>query len=146
MQERERLRMQHLASNHTFPDFRYLRPAVHPVAEYGMADMRQMDADLVRTAGLDLHLDQRRVPEPFLDLEERDRLARLVRVDADPFPLLHVPAEPDLYRAGPFFDPPGNQRNIAFLHDPVLKLPGKRAERFPGPGHDHHSGGILVQP
>ena len=57
--------------------------AVLRVARDRVADRQQVRADLVRAAGLEPHAQQRVVRQRALDLEVRDRLARLVGVGRD---------------------------------------------------------------
>ena len=53
---------------------------VHRVAADGQADRLEVNADLVRAAGLEPDLEQRALVEHLLDLEPRHRLARAVGV------------------------------------------------------------------
>ena len=69
------------------------------VAGHGVADRLQVGADLVRAAGLQPHAQQRGVRERPLDLEVRDRLARLVGVGRDPRAHAAVAAERGVDRA-----------------------------------------------
>ena len=70
------------------------------VAGDRMADGQQVGADLVRAAGLEPHPQQREVLEGLLDLEVRDRLARLVGLGRDARPHAPVAADRGVDRAG----------------------------------------------
>ena len=77
------------------------RRAVLGVAGDRMPDRQQVRADLVRAARLEPHAQQRVVRQRPLDLEVRDRLARLVRVGRDPRAHAPVAAERRVDRAAP---------------------------------------------
>src|SRR5512137_665528 len=93
MEQRQRLGMKHLAVDREVTDPGNLRASVNTVAEDRESQVREMHADLVRPSRLDLDFNERRVLEPLLDLEEGDSLARARGVDADLFPLLHMPSD-----------------------------------------------------
>src|SRR3990172_7922750 len=102
VEDGKRSGMEHLTGDHIVVEPGRLCAAVDPVAEDRMADVRHVYADLVRSAGLDLHFNERRVLESLPDLEHRARLARLFRLSAYSFPLFHMPAERRIDRARAF--------------------------------------------
>src|SRR5262245_22230109 len=74
VRERKSVRVQELA-----PEL-LVRNAVDAVSHDREVDRGQMDADLVRPAGLEAHIQDCVGAEQLVDLEVRDRLARRVRV------------------------------------------------------------------
>ena len=56
-------------------------------------DRREVDADLVRPAGLEPHVEQRVLGQHLDELEQRDRVARLVRVERPPRRVAAVAAD-----------------------------------------------------
>ena len=56
-------------------------PAVDGVSGDGESDGGEMDADLMRPARLELHVEERVAREELNELEVRDRLARRVGVE-----------------------------------------------------------------
>src|SRR3954452_1401784 len=58
-----------------------VRASVDRIARHGEIDRGEMDPDLVRAAGLELHVQQRMPREELDELEVRHRVARLVRIE-----------------------------------------------------------------
>ena len=75
--------------------------AVDRVTDHRKVDRRQVNADLVRPAGLQPDREQRVLGEQTLDLEMRDRVARRVRVQGSPQRVVTVAADRRLDPAGP---------------------------------------------
>ena len=96
-----------------------VRDAVDRVAHDRQPDRRQVDADLVRAAGLEPDVEQRVPAEQPLHLEVRDRLARGVRVERVARRLAPVAADRRLDPPGPRARPPAHERLVA-----PLELPG----------------------
>src|SRR3954447_16946286 len=67
--------------------------AVHGVAGYGQTDRGEVDPDLVRSAGLEAHIEQGMAVEQALDLEVGDGVARRLRVERHPRGLAAVAAD-----------------------------------------------------
>src|SRR3954471_20160556 len=58
-----------------------VRASIDRIAGHREIDRGEMDSDLVRAAGLGLHMEQCMPREELDELEVRDRVARLVRIE-----------------------------------------------------------------
>ena len=100
---------------------REVRP-IAAVADDGVIGLGEMDADLVAAAGVELHADERRVGQSFIDSEVRDGVLAAVGV------LDRVPAEPlaggevAFVLAGVLFHHSGNEREVLALRSTQSQL------------------------
>jgi len=121
-----------------------LRP-VAMVPDDGMATMRGLEANLVRAASLEVHLEQRTIRFCFerLPAQYRALSFRVIGGDERRFAtrLRHV--------VGPRADasqPPLDQDKVSFLNEPVAELCGEPTGRLCGAGQDRNSGRRPVEP
>ena len=107
MREREPRRVQEL------PPEPVVGHAVDAVADDGQVDRGQVDADLVRPAGLEADVEQRVAAEQPLDLEVRDGVARRVGVERVPRRLAAVAADRRLDPPRARARPAADERQVA---------------------------------
>jgi hypothetical protein len=141
MREREPRRVQELAPQPVAP-----RRAVLRVAGDRMADREQVRADLVRAAGLEPHAQQRVVRQRALDLEVRDRRARLVGVGRDPGAHAAVAANRGVDRAAPRRRPALDEREVLAHELAGRKLRLERGVHGLGPRDDQQPRRVAVEP
>src|SRR5512141_1581954 len=113
--------------------------AVDRIADDGVPGRGQVDPDLVGPPRDRLDLEERRVPEGPLDLEEGLGLFGAAGPDGDPRAFLGVAAEGPAELAPGVRHPSPSQGEIGLPDDPGLELVVERSE---GPGrmrHDHHA-------
>jgi len=115
-----------------------------PVPHDRITQVRQMDADLVGPAGLDIHLQQAATPK-------RSGRARRSR-PTDPGDSAWTSFSGPSDGAPPRLDPPAvrlrlpiNEGQVGFLHLMARELPGQSPVGLVGFGHDDQPGGILVK-
>src|SRR5438876_4071395 len=121
-------------------------PAVLGIAADGVPDGREMDADLVRPAGLEADTEQGRARKATLDLEVGARGAGLVGADRLLGPQAPVAAQRRVDRAGPRPGPPLDERQVLA---PDLARPEQVLEDAVHPvrlGDDQEAGGVAVEP
>ena len=120
--------------------------AVDRVADDRQVDRREVHADLVHAAGLELDAQQRVVgPEP-LDLEVRDRLARRVRVERDAGRVVAVAADRRLDTPGPRARPAAHEREVRALEPALADELREPLVRLVGARDDHQPGRVAVEP
>jgi hypothetical protein len=123
-----------------------IRDAVHRVADDRQPDRRQMDADLVRAARLEPHVEQRvPVDQPF-DFEVRDRLARRVGVERVTRRLAPVAADRRFDPPGPRARAPADERLVAPLELPGAHQLLQLLERRIAARDHEQTRGVAVEP
>src|SRR5215831_20739053 len=113
MRERKPFRMQELALQ---PEL--ARASVDGIAGDGQPDRVQVHPDLVRAAGLELHVEKRVPWKELDDLEVRDRLTRRVRVERVAHRVAPVSPDRCLDPAGPRARAADDEREIVPLELP----------------------------
>ena len=120
--------------------------AVDGVAADGKPDRLEMDADLVRPAGLEPDVEERVVAHRLLDVEPRHRLARGRRVERVPRAVAAVAADRRL-------DPPRRRLRLAPHERRVGALELARANqllqqlvRLLRAGDDEQARGVAIEP
>src|SRR6266540_5240160 len=143
MREREPARVEHHARDRDLSDA--ARPAVAGVAEERRAEAREVDADLVRAAGLGPRLDEGG-PGPGAERPVPGRGRVAARVYA-PEPrargvLSERRLEPALRRRGRA----GAEGEVGLLGRADPERLGERRRRPPGAGEHGDAGGLAVEP
>ena len=127
---------------------RDLRPAaVLAIAQHRAADVAQMDADLVRAAGLRKDADDGETVEPLADFVERLRGAarRVVAADGHLLPLLRMHADGAVDEIAVAVRPAGDDREILLLDRAVLELEGQFVVRPVVAGDEDDAAGVAVE-
>ena len=121
---------------------------VELVGQDRVADVREVDADLVRAAGLRLAPDQREIAEPFDDLVERHRGLAAVLGGADGHLLADRRMEPDrpLDVIAVALRGPVDQRQVLLVDLPQLELETQPAMGQLVLDDDEQAGRVAVEP
>src|SRR5919204_834251 len=120
-------------------------PAVHRIAGDGEIDRREMDADLVRPARLEPHVEQRMSREELDHLEMRDRVARRVGVEraADRVAAIATDWSLDPSAAGP--RPPDDEREVVAIDSASTDERLQSTICLLRAGDDHQAGRVAVE-
>src|SRR6266545_7579604 len=122
------------------------RPAVDGVARDRQVDRREMHADLVSPARLELDVEQS-VPRKQLDeLEVRDSLTGRVRVERMSHRLAAIAADRRLDPAAAGPRPADDERAVVALELAALHELLQAAMSFLRPRDDHQARGVAVEP
>src|SRR5919106_5615335 len=121
-----------------------LRPVLR-VAGDGEVDCGEMDADLVRAAGLEAHVEEGVPRERLGHLEMRHRLARLRGVERAPRGVAAVAADRRVDAAGTGPRMPAHEREVAALDLTPPNRPLERGVRLPGARDDEESRSVAVE-
>src|SRR5213075_1101494 len=89
---------------------------VDRVAGHGKVDRREMDADLMRPAGLEPDAQERVALEELLELEVRHGRARLIRVERVPETVVPVAADRRVDRPASRARPAHDEREVLACH------------------------------
>jgi hypothetical protein len=111
-----------------------------------MPDREQVRSDLVRAAGLEAHAQQRVVRQRALDLEVRDRLARLVGVGRDPSADAPVATERRVDSAAPRRRAALDEREVLAHELARRQQPLQRRVDRLGAGDDQQPRRVAVEP
>src|SRR3954452_3469193 len=117
-----------------------VRASVDRIARHGEIDRGEMDSDLMRAAGLELHVQQRMPREELDELEVRHRVARLVRIQRGAPRLPAVAGEGRLDATAARAGAADDERQVVTLE---LTLPHELLQPFVrlfGAGDDHEPG------
>src|SRR3954454_22803982 len=104
-----------------------VRASIDRIARDREIDRCEMDSDLVRAAGLQLHVQQRMPREELDQLEMRDGVARLVRIERVAHRLTAVAADRRLDAAAARARPADDERQVVTLE---LTSPDEVLESF----------------
>ncbi len=124
------------------------RPAaVLAVAQHRAADVAEMNANLVRAAGLRKDANDGEAGEPLADLVERLRRAarRIVAEDGHLLPLLRMHADGAIDEVPVAVRPARHNGEILLLDRAVLKLEGELVVRPIGAGDEDDAAGVAVE-
>src|SRR5262249_27782849 len=123
------------------------RLPVAAVAQHGVADLGEVDADLMLAARLQSHTHERRVLEPLDDGEVRDRaLARPTdggRVHREALRVLH---EPGLDRAALAREAAGDDGRVDAARFARFELRSHPLHSAGGPREGEQPGCVLIEP
>src|SRR5262249_36330616 len=126
------------------------RCAIQRVAHHWMSQRRQMDSDLMGSAGVNLHVQQRKpsVPRiyPSQNSVARYRLTSDGPARSHPGSAHRVTAYPIAYRATILAHASVHQCKIILLRLPCRKLRGELAVRLVVFRNHQKSAGLLVKP
>src|SRR3954453_7865942 len=117
-----------------------VRASIDRIAGHREIDRGEMDSDLVRTAGLELHMEQRMPREELDELEVRHGVARLVRIERVAHRLTAVAADGRLDATAARAGAADDERQVVTLE---LTLPHELLQPFVrlfGAGDDHEPG------
>src|SRR5262245_63560214 len=140
VRERETLGVQELPLEAPVGD------AVRPVADDGQVDRGQVDADLVRPAGLQPHVQQRVAVDQLGDLEVRHSLTRRVGVERAARRVGAVAADDGLDAPPPGARAPANERDVAALQLSALHELPEALVRLLGSRNDQEPRGVAIEP
>jgi len=121
------------------------RDPVDRVADDWQVDRGQVNADLVRPAGLEADREQRVVRQEPLELEMRDRLAGRIRVERLTERIVTVAADRRLDAAASRARPATDERQIAAVERPLANELLQSAVGLLGAGDDEESGRVAVE-
>ena len=106
------------------------------VTDDWMIDVGQMHADLMRAAGFDLDLNERKFFKPLFYLPQTERVPA-VRPDRHFRPVVFFAGDRRVDGAAVRFDLAVNERQIPFINRPVVKLFAQGLVRLFVLGHDN---------
>jgi hypothetical protein len=140
MRERQLRRVQELPLELRFRD------PVSCVTDDGKVDRGEVDANLVRPAGLEANPQQRVPPDQLFHLEVRRRLSGLIRVERPARRIGSVAADGGLDPAPPRTWAPAHERDVGSLQlapaDEVLEAPVRLARA----GDDEEARRVPIEP
>src|SRR5262249_9100878 len=119
--------------------------AIEMVAGDGMADARELDANLVAPAGVDLHLEKRVAHTPVADAPMSDRGTSLLRIAGFANAARTLFDQPAADRPGRRLGAPLDDREVRPVDGVLGELPLEGLLRDRRTSERHQSGGLAVE-